>query len=35
MTKKQRYRALRQYVFECHCPLCESQVIDSDEDSDY
>jgi hypothetical protein len=34
MTKKQRYRALRQYVFECTCPLCRSQVVDSDEDSD-
>ena len=35
MTKKQRYKALRQYVFECACPLCDGQEVDSDEDSDY
>jgi hypothetical protein len=34
LTKKQRYRALRQYVFECNCPLCEQQVVDSDEETD-
>ena len=34
MTKKQRYRAMRQYVFECNCPLCQSQMVESDEDSD-
>ena len=33
LTKKQRYSELRQYLFECHCTLCESEVIDSDEDS--
>ena len=34
LTKKQRYRALRQYIFECDCPLCASQEIDSGEESD-
>ena len=33
LTKKQRYKELRQYLFECKCPLCESEEIDSDEDS--
>ncbi|RYG63232.1 SET domain-containing protein-lysine N-methyltransferase [archaeon] len=34
LTKKQRYRALRQYVFACDCELCAVQTIDSDEESD-
>ena len=34
LTKKQRLRELRQYLFICDCPLCESEEVDSDEDSD-
>ena len=34
LTKKQRLRELRQYLFVCDCPLCESEEVDSDEDSD-
>ena len=34
LTKKQRLRELRQYLFVCDCPLCESEEVNSDEDSD-
>jgi len=34
LTKKQRHRALRHYLFLCECPLCQSEQIDSDEESE-
>jgi len=34
LTKKQRYRALRHYLFLCECELCQSEEIDSDEESE-
>ena len=33
LTKKQRHRELRQYLFVCECPLCQREEVDSDEDS--
>jgi hypothetical protein len=34
MTKTERKRALCQYLFECSCPICESQNSEDDESND-